>query len=64
METEKHPVEVRFSAEFKKNLRRLAKKYHPDHLAHLDQTSQRRHTEKMTLINAAYDTIRAERDFK
>lgn len=27
METEKHPVEVRFSAEFKKNLRRLAKKY-------------------------------------
>ena len=27
METENHPIEVRFSAEFKKNLRRLAKKY-------------------------------------
>ena len=41
--------------------RQLAKKYHPDHLAHLDQVSQRRHTEKMTLINAAYETIRVER---
>jgi DnaJ like chaperone protein len=41
--------------------RRLAKKYHPDHLAHLDQVSQRRHAEKMTLINAAYETIRADR---
>jgi DnaJ like chaperone protein len=44
--------------------RRLAKKYHPDHLAHLDQVSQRRRTEKMTLINAAYETIRADRHFK
>ena len=41
--------------------RRLAKKYHPDYLAHLDQISQRRHTEKMTLINAAYETIRVDR---
>ena len=44
--------------------RRLAKKYHPDHLAHLDQVSQQRYAEKMTLINAAYETIRADRDFK
>ena len=42
--------------------RRLAKKYHPDHLAHLDQVSQQRHAEKMTLINAAYETIRADRN--
>ena len=41
--------------------RRLAKKYHPDHLAHLDQISQRRHSERMTLINAAYETIKAGR---
>jgi DnaJ like chaperone protein len=42
--------------------RRLAKKYHPDHLAHLDQVRQQRHAEKMTLINAAYETIRADRE--
>ena len=42
--------------------RRLAKKYHPDHLAHLDQVSQQRHTEKMALINAAYETIREDRN--
>jgi DnaJ like chaperone protein len=44
--------------------RRLAKKYHPDRFAHLDQLSQRRHAERMTLINAAYETIRADRDLK
>jgi DnaJ like chaperone protein len=42
--------------------RRLAKKYHPDHFAHLDQVRQRRQAERMTLINAAYETIRADRD--
>ncbi|UCF02133.1 MAG: DnaJ domain-containing protein [Deltaproteobacteria bacterium] len=41
--------------------RRLAKNYHPDHFAHLDQVGQRRHAERMTLINAAYETIRADR---
>ena len=50
--------------EIRTTYRQLAKKYHPDHLAHLDQVSQQRHAEKMTLINAAYDTIRADRDFK
>ena len=44
--------------------RRLAKKYHPDHFAHLDKVNQRRHAERMTLINAAYETIRADRDLK
>jgi DnaJ like chaperone protein len=41
--------------------RRLAKNYHPDHFAHLDQVGQRRHAERMTLINAAYESIRADR---
>ena len=41
--------------------RRLAMKYHPDRFAHLDQTVQQRHAERMTLINAAYETIRADR---
>jgi hypothetical protein len=30
----------------------------------LDQLSQRRHAERMTLINGAYETIRADRDLK
>ncbi|MEJ2235674.1 MAG: DnaJ domain-containing protein [Syntrophobacterales bacterium] len=47
--------------EIRSAYRRLAKKYHPDHLAHLDQVHQRRHAERMTLINAAYETIRADR---
>jgi DnaJ like chaperone protein len=47
--------------EIRSAYRRLAKKYHPDHLAHLDQVHQRRHAERMTLINAAYETIRTDR---
>lgn len=43
--------------------RRLAKKYHPDLAAHLDQAAQQHHIERMTLINAAYETIRADRGF-
>ncbi len=43
--------------------RRLAKKYHPDRVAHLDHAAQQQHIERMTLINSAYDTIRAERGF-
>ena len=41
--------------------RRLAMKYHPDRFAHLDQAVQRRHAQRMTLINAAYEAIRADR---
>ena len=41
--------------------RRLAMKYHPDRFAHLDLTVQRRHAERMTLINAAYETIKTDR---
>ncbi len=43
--------------------RRLAKKYHPDLVAQLDHTAQQRYLERMTLINAAYETIRAQRGF-
>ena len=44
--------------------RRLAKKYHPDRFALKGQSIRRRHGERMTLINAAYETIRTERGFK
>jgi hypothetical protein len=44
--------------------RRLAKKYHPDRFALQDQSIKRRHAERMTLINAAYETIRADRGLK
>ena len=47
--------------EIRAGYRRLAMKYHPDRFAHLDQTVQRRHAERMTLINAAYETVRADR---
>ena len=47
--------------EIRAGYRRLAMKYHPDRFAHLDQTVQRRHAERMTLINTAYETIRADR---
>lgn len=43
--------------------RRLAKKYHPDRYAPQDQTPQGPLAERMTLINSAYQTIRAERGF-
>ena len=43
--------------------RRLAKKYHPDRSAHLDQVAQRRQVERMTLINGAYETIRAQKGY-
>ena len=48
--------------EIRAGYRRLAMKYHPDRFAHLDQTVQRRHAERMTLINAAYETIRADKN--
>jgi curved DNA-binding protein CbpA len=41
--------------------RRLAKKYHPDRFALQDQPTKERHSERMTLINAAYEIIRADR---
>jgi len=44
--------------------RRLAKKYHPDRFALQDQPTEERHSERMTLINAAYETIRADRRIK
>lgn len=43
--------------------RRLAKKYHPDRFALQDQPTKERHSERMTLINAAYEIIRADRGF-
>ena len=44
--------------------RRLAKKHHPDRFVLKDQSIQRTHGQRMTLINAAYETIRADRGFK
>ena len=44
--------------------RRLAKKYHPDRFVLEDQSIQRTHGQRMALINAAYETIRADRGFK
>jgi DnaJ like chaperone protein len=50
-------------SEIRAAYRRLAKKYHPDLVAHLDLAAQQGRIERMTLINAAYATIRAQRDF-
>lgn len=50
--------------EIRVGYRRLAKKYHPDRFAHLDRIAQRRHAERMTLINAAYETILTDRGLK
>ncbi len=50
-------------SEIRAAYRRLAKKYHPDLVAHLDLATQQGSIERMTLINAAYATIRAQRDF-
>jgi len=50
-------------SEIKAAYRRLAKKYHPDLVAHLDPAAQQRYVERMTLVNAAYETIRAQRGF-
>ena len=44
--------------------RRLAKKYHPDRFVLEDQSIQRTHGQRMALINAAYETIRADRGFR
>ena len=48
--------------EIKAAYRRLAMKYHPDRFAHLDHAVQRLHAHRMPLINAAYETIRADKD--
>jgi DnaJ like chaperone protein len=50
-------------AEIKAAYRKLAKEYHPDRSAQLNHTALRRHIDRMTLINAAYETIRAQRAF-
>jgi DnaJ like chaperone protein len=47
--------------EIKAGYRRLAMKYHPDRFAHLDQAIQQLHAHRMPLINAAYETIRADK---
>ena len=44
--------------------RRLAKRHHPDRFAFKNQSIQRTHGERMTLINAAYETVRADRGFR
>lgn len=44
--------------------RRLAKKYHPDRFALRDQTAKERYSNRMTLINGAYETIRTDRGLK
>ncbi len=48
-------------AEVKRAYRNLAKRYHPDHSLAGDPRQARANNERMTLIIAAYETIRRER---
>ena len=47
--------------EVKKAYRELAKKYHPDKVAHLGEEVKRAAEEKFTRLNAAYEAIKEER---
>jgi len=47
--------------EVKKAYRELAKKYHPDKVAHLGEEVKRAAEEKFTKLNAAYEAIKEER---
>ncbi|MFA5418921.1 MAG: TerB family tellurite resistance protein [Bacteroidales bacterium] len=47
--------------EVKKAYRELAKKYHPDKVAHLGEEVKKAAEEKIMQLNAAYDSIKAKR---
>lgn len=50
--------------ELKKAYRELAKKYHPDKVAHLGEEVKKAAEVKITALNAAYDAIKDERGIK
>ena len=50
--------------EVKKAYRELAKKYHPDKVAHLGEEVKRAAEEKFTKLNAAYEAVKEERGMK
>ena len=50
--------------EVKKAYRRMAKKYHPDRVGHLGKEHQEGAEEKFRQVQAAYEHIQKERDFK
>ena len=47
--------------EVKKAYRRMAKKYHPDKLQHMDEAYQKGAQEKFTKVQEAYEQIQNER---
>ena len=49
--------------EVKKAYRRMAKKYHPDKVAHLGKEHQEGAEEKFRQVQQAYETIQKERGF-
>jgi len=48
-------------SEIKKSYRDLAKRHHPDKVAHLGEDIKRAATEKFQKINAAYEEIKKQR---
>jgi DnaJ like chaperone protein len=50
--------------DLKKAYRELAKKHHPDKVAHLGEEVKRAAEEKFTKLNAAYEAIKVERGMK
>lgn len=50
--------------ELKKAYRELAKKHHPDKVAHLGGDVKKSAEEKFTILNAAYEAIKVERGIK
>lgn len=49
--------------EVKKAYRKMAKKYHPDKLQHMDEAYQKGAQEKFTKVKEAYEQIQKERGF-
>ncbi|MDR6299885.1 TerB family tellurite resistance protein [Mesonia maritima] len=50
-------------AEVKKAYRKMAKKYHPDKLEHMDEAYKKGAQEKFTQVQSAYEQIQKERGF-
>ena len=49
--------------EIKSAYRKLAKKYHPDKLQHMDEAYQKGAQEKFTKVQEAYEQLQKERGF-
>lgn len=50
-------------AEVKKAYRKMAKKYHPDKLGHMDEAYRKGAEEKFRKVQEAYEQIQKERGF-